>query len=110
MLQDNFRYYKNIHQVILVKSFPFYIYFTLVILLLRTFLLSTRQQQTTQKSYLFIQYNVFGTRGSLITCAQHITEELSLKHGGLAENQYIVFILQVSTVRQMTESKILLKF
>lgn len=37
-----------------------------------------------------------GTRGSLITCAQHITEELSLKHGGLADNQYIVFILQIS--------------
>lgn len=39
---------------------------------------------------------MIGTRGSLITCAQHITEELSLKYGGLAHNQYIVFILQIS--------------
>ncbi|XP_066918681.1 E3 ubiquitin-protein ligase rnf213-alpha-like [Clytia hemisphaerica] len=48
-----------------------------------------------QKNFLFIQYNMTATSGNLITCAQHITEELCLQHT-LQDNTFIVFILQIT--------------
>lgn len=37
---------------------------------------------------------MIATQGSLITCAQNITEELSASHG-LRSHQYIIFVLQI---------------